>query len=378
MNSTQEYHYVYKITNTNPTDKRNYYIGVRSSKKHPLEDTKYMGSSKHLKKAIVEHPQTIFKKEIISIHETRHLAEQKERELLISIDAKNNPSYYNRHNATEDGFSQKDKVLVIDHQCDTIISVSKYDFENDDRYDSIFKDTVPARLKTTPYESFKRIPKKEFYENRDNYVHPTSNKVFVYDKTDGKKKIVDCDTFKSNRKNYIFRTDNEVTIFDIRDNSTKNVSIEDYKKYDYYVSVNENKVNVIDITTNTSKRVSKEEYRKNAYYQSVQYGLVAVIDTRDNVSKKVTTEEYHNNDFYIHHKNKVIDIFDKFDKLIYTSTTNFSEFCKIHNLSYQLLCISYKNNGTPLFKDISKISLNRLKKLNRERQIGWYAKIREY
>ena len=35
----KKYHYVYKITNTNPTDERKYYIGIRSSIVKPEEDT---------------------------------------------------------------------------------------------------------------------------------------------------------------------------------------------------------------------------------------------------------------------------------------------------------------------------------------------------
>jgi len=40
-------HYVYKITNLNPTDERLYYIGVRSTSKSSAElDTNYKSSSK--------------------------------------------------------------------------------------------------------------------------------------------------------------------------------------------------------------------------------------------------------------------------------------------------------------------------------------------
>lgn len=378
MKTRTEYHYVYKITNTKPTDSRKYYIGVRSSTVKPIEDIKYMGSSKHLKKSILEETETYFKKEIIDdSFETRELAERAERELLISIDAKNNQEYYNRHNATEIGFSQKDRVMVIDVKLNIICSVSKTEFENNEHLISIFKNSVTVKLKNNTNTKYKRISLNEYYKNRKMYEHVTENKVFAINKKTGKTETLTKEEFSKNRVNYIFSTDGEVTVVDKRDNSIKNISQEDFKKYDYYVSINNGKVNVIDKRNGLSKQVTKEEYYNSEYYQSLQYNLVAVIDTRDGVSKKVTREEYHNNDFYIHHANKIIDIFDSNGKIVYTSYANFKDFCENHNLSYQILCISYKNDGKPIFQNISDISYNRLKRKNRLFQIGWYAKIRK-
>ena len=72
----QKYNYVYKITNLKPTDKRKFYIGVRSSKVNPNKDN-YWSSSKIIKKMFKENPNN-FKKDILFIFDTRKKAIDKE------------------------------------------------------------------------------------------------------------------------------------------------------------------------------------------------------------------------------------------------------------------------------------------------------------
>lgn len=99
-------HYTYKITNNKPTDKRLYYIGVRSTLKASAElDTNYRSSSKYLKRALREIGHQNFSKEILSIWETRELADKEESRLHKLLNVSANQLYYNRHNAGEIGFN---------------------------------------------------------------------------------------------------------------------------------------------------------------------------------------------------------------------------------------------------------------------------------
>jgi len=69
------HHYVYRVTFG-----RLYYIGVRSSKRRPEEDKRYVGSG-HF---ILFHPKPCPpKKEILSEHETRDEAQREECRLLM-------------------------------------------------------------------------------------------------------------------------------------------------------------------------------------------------------------------------------------------------------------------------------------------------------
>jgi len=78
------------ITNTNPTDERKYYIGVRSSSVKPILDKKYQGSSKDLKLALKEIGHENFVKEILSEWDTRNAANKEEARLHELFDVSEN------------------------------------------------------------------------------------------------------------------------------------------------------------------------------------------------------------------------------------------------------------------------------------------------
>jgi len=102
MKTTNKIHYVYKITNLNPTDERLYYIGVKSSL-DPDNDN-YMGSSKYLDEAMKEIGSEHFKKEVLSTWETRKEAVQEEIRLHEYFDVARNKLFYNKAKQKSDGF----------------------------------------------------------------------------------------------------------------------------------------------------------------------------------------------------------------------------------------------------------------------------------
>lgn len=104
MKTTNNQHYVYKITNLNPKDEQQYYIGVRSCNCLPEEDIKYMGSSKYLTKAINEQGYENFKKEILSIWSTREEAVNEEIRLHNEYNVHINEIFYNRSKQSSTGW----------------------------------------------------------------------------------------------------------------------------------------------------------------------------------------------------------------------------------------------------------------------------------
>lgn len=68
------HHYVYRVTSG-----KRFYIGVRSSKKRPELDTKYLGSGNYILFQVKFIPPV---KEILSVHETRDEAQREETRLL--------------------------------------------------------------------------------------------------------------------------------------------------------------------------------------------------------------------------------------------------------------------------------------------------------
>ena len=71
------HHYVYKVSFG-----KAFYLGVRSSKKTPDQDSKYIGSGCFILFTIKRYPAI---KEILSVHETREDAEREESRLLTQF-----------------------------------------------------------------------------------------------------------------------------------------------------------------------------------------------------------------------------------------------------------------------------------------------------
>ena len=93
-------HYVYEITNLVNGKK---YIGKRSCK-CPIEDDKYMGSGKLLKKAINKYGSENFRKEILHICENEKMAFEWEKIYIEQVKAYENNNYYNIAKGGEGGW----------------------------------------------------------------------------------------------------------------------------------------------------------------------------------------------------------------------------------------------------------------------------------
>ncbi|WP_057042132.1 NUMOD3 domain-containing DNA-binding protein [Campylobacter coli] len=100
------FHYTYLIEYT--TGKK--YMGVRSSKVPPEEDTKYVGSS------LITPNDKILRKIILQQFETRQEALQSEIEYHKKYDVAVNTDYYNRARQTSTGFDVTGTKFTKEHR----------------------------------------------------------------------------------------------------------------------------------------------------------------------------------------------------------------------------------------------------------------------
>lgn len=98
------YHYTYKLTINNATDSRKYYIGVRSSNKHPIDDITYLGSCKTLLEWFKCNGTDNVEKEILAIYDNRKDAIQHEIELHDYFNIAKNALFWNKAKQTSIGF----------------------------------------------------------------------------------------------------------------------------------------------------------------------------------------------------------------------------------------------------------------------------------
>lgn len=418
----EKFHYVYRITNLNPVDERKYYIGVRSSKVKPEEDTNYKSSSKYLKKAIKEIGHSNFVKEILTEWSSRELATKEEIRLHNNFDVAKNPEYYNMSKQTSTGFDPTGFINVIDTSDNTKKYVSIREYYENDNYISWKKDMITVlNLETGNYKNVKR----GVFEGDDNLVGPNKNKVTVMDKTTGKTIQVSKDDFENNDR-YVSINKNKVVVVDKRNNKRRSVTLDEYNSHDYYESISKNKVNVIDEnnqykrilksdvdgkkykqtkrilvmdSSGTYKKVSPEEYKscddyetpsanrvlviidgktkyvsKEEYesgnYNHINSGKMPVEDLRDNKKKMISVDEYNmNKEYYTHVCCKRYEIYDKDDKLQHIITVGLENYCRQHSLPFRVLENSYLKNGEPIYKNPNKT----IRANGNIKYKGWYA-----
>ena len=251
----KRYHYVYQLTNTKPITSEQLYIGVHSSNILPEEDN-YMSSSKYIKLAI-KHQGDVFKKEILSLWDTREEAANEEIRLHSEIGVSTNERYYNRYDSNNTSFTTEGKVVA---------------------------DDLVTGERTL-------VSKKVFTSMPERYVSPNKGTMIVKDIRNNKFKQVTVQAFEEHNY-YVGSLQGQVIVNDTRDNSRKLVSKEDFNKYEYFIGTSTDTVVVVDTRDNTQKRVSKEDFKYHNYYVSITKNKVNVLDTRDNTTTQLSKEEF--------------------------------------------------------------------------------------
>ena len=339
-----KYHYVYKITNTNPNDGRKYYIGVRSSKVKPEDDTNYRSSSTFLKQALIEIGHNNFNKEILSIWETRKEASDEEIRLHELHDVARNPEYYNKAKAKNNMFCTEGYVTVLDIRDNTIKNVTQNDFKEKTYYQSLIKNKFPATNLKTQKISF--ITQDEFKSGEFQSIH--KNTLTVKDTRDNMFKVVSVDEYKKHDY-YEFITKGNLPVIDLRDNSHKLVPVADYKKYDYYKSMTSGMMTAITKCGKT-EFIPVDEYSSDKYLGTTTTGMVPVKDLKTGKNKLVSKGEFANNEYYVSTQFKKIYIYNVEGELVFETNKTFRIFCKEYNLPEDALWRSYKLNGEPIYQ----------------------------
>lgn len=394
ITETKKFHYVYKLTNTQPLTEAQFYIGVHSSDSDPLSDG-YMSSSKYIKQSIKNGEK--FTKEILSLHTTRAEAALEEVKLHKLNQVVTDKTYYNRYEANSEGFTTFDFV-VADNLLTGERSLVKKDIYD---LDSNLVSTNAGKIIVYDVKSktYKQVTIEEF-DNNDNLIGSLKGRVIATNIITGERVNVSKEEFESN-KHLVGCSSNTVAVTDIRNGATLRVPIEDYEKYDYYVSIIKNKVNVVDKRTNKNTQVSKEDFVKYEYYEAcnkakpvavyskelkkniliskeefqdggyngLNKNLVPVVDKISGLSLLVTQEEFENNNNYSHTSCKTFKIYNSQKELQHTITTGFATFCNKHNLPLSALKKSYQANGKPIYQNAN----NSIIKNGNIKYKGWYA-----
>ena len=168
----KKYNYFYKITNLL---NNHYYYGIHSTDN--LDDG-YMGSGKRLHYAYKKYGIENFTKEIVKYFDTRKDASNYEAEMVTEQLVKDDNCY----NCVVGGEELYTLGLTsVYDKIDNIVKLVKIEdyHNNKKRYISTNSGYVTAKKNGS--EKFYRISIEEFYENRDNYTVPTTNKVVVKD-----------------------------------------------------------------------------------------------------------------------------------------------------------------------------------------------------
>jgi len=346
--TTEKPHYVYKITNNNPTDSRKYYIGVRTAKDcAPEEDTKYWSSSKHLKEAIKEIGINHFTKEILSIWETREEAEREETNIQRNLNIIHNEEYYNLSIGNAfDGQCNVGMVYCVIKDTNERVAItvdeyrknkSKYNHHQMNNYNAL--NTITNKYEKVSIDEF--IKREELVSDHKDMIvakHLETKTIKLIHKSD----------FNAD---YVGVAHNKVTVKDEFGN-TKSISLEEFNANNNYYGVTKNTISVENKITGIVKRFPRDEIDFNLWTTKL---TKMARGSRVNTAIKV-------------------EIFDNNDKLQFIAHGCFIKTCKDNNLPINALRKSYKKNGVPIFTSITNGKIKtKLIDSGFYKFKGWYA-----
>ena len=120
MYSPMKHHYVYELSNISNGMK---YIGARTCCFLPIEDVRYLSSSKYVKKAIVKYGIGAFKKTILKEFDNREDAIAYEIFLHQKYNVDFNEQYYNKSKQKTTGFDTSSLVGEKNHMYGKHLSI---------------------------------------------------------------------------------------------------------------------------------------------------------------------------------------------------------------------------------------------------------------
>ena len=316
------YHYNYRITNK--LLKKHYY-GSRSSKIHPKLDLgiKYFSSftNKEFIKDQKENPKD-YKYKIIKIHSNRKNTIAYERLLHNKFKVNINQNFYNKVIQPISNKLTGNVGIVYIQSLQKYISCKDFDPSI-----HVFhtKNTVMIRQDNG---KCKRIPKEEYYNNRDTLKNISDGMVSAISKIDGSKKSISKKEYYTGE--YYCNNTGKVPVKDLYGNGYL-VDVSDKKFINgELVHVSVGLVSVKNKITGQTYKVSQEEYDKDENLVGVNYGKI----------------NGNNNP-----KAKIIKIYDDKGELKFHCDGNFRKTCLENNLPHSVLRISHTKNGSPIYHE---------------------------
>ncbi len=285
-------HYIYKITNTTPTDERKYYIGVHSDDNSDSLNDGYMGSSKYLDEAMKDIGVERFNKEILSTWDTRAEASAEEIRLHQSIDVAGSADYYNKHNACEEGFNTLGRVAAINIKTMLVEHVSKEELKMNKTLSPITKGKIAViDLRDNTTKQVSTID----YNNYDYYKSVTCGKVAVIDLRDNSNKLINKSDFDTNDHFVALNYKKPVAVIDLRDNTKQLVSKDCYNRFDYYVSTSSKIIDIFDEYNNLiytcqsefSKFCKLNNLPHDSFMQSYKHSKKLYINASNNIISRL-------------------------------------------------------------------------------------------
>ena len=272
--TSKKYNYIYKITCLKPISSEKFYIGVRSSDIKPINDVKYMGSSKYLADTIKLIGVENFIKEIISIHPTREEAEYEEIRILKLFNVIKNNQYFNKHDNNNKGLNNINHVSVKDIRDNRLKIISTNDYIKYDYYKHVRNDLVSA-INTETNKTY-TVSRDEFL-NDEKLVGVSSDMVMAKDKITNKTCRVSKEEFRKN-KNLVGHSKGMVVAFDLITRERRHVTVSEFKINENLISIKSviikifnDKDELVNISTKQFPNFCKEhKYPFKAFTQSYQ------------------------------------------------------------------------------------------------------------
>lgn len=263
------WHYFYKITNDFDEC---FYYGIHSTEN--LNDS-YMGSGIRLWNAYRKHGIQHFKKEILEFFPDRESLSKRESE-VVTEELIKDPNCYNiilgGDKCSSKGFVTARKIGTKKFE---LVTIEEFE-QNKSLYETTTQNKVCVYLKDNPF-NFIWIPKEEYYNNKEIYICPNSEKVLVKD---------------SNEKCYIvsindsrIKTGELLYYWQNKHHSEKTITKmkETFKEINHQQGEKNSHFNTIWITKDSeSKSIKKEELQK---YLDLGWIKGRVIKDKTNIQK---------------------------------------------------------------------------------------------
>lgn len=318
------YYTVYKTKNLeNGTE----YIGYHATKK--LDDG-YLGSGTILQKSLKKYGTKSFKKEILFIYSSSDAALKKEAELVNEEYIKRNDTY---NIVLGGGKGYSEMVSCINIETDKVCQIHQKDFDENPKYIGITKNKVSVKFrhdrsipskyihvndydkkihisnwelscegKTHVYDNIDKTTKlvfdEEYKNNKDRYMHNSTNKFVVYNSKLDKNEKIDRDKFDKNIHSFIGMNNKGFGSFKAPNGSIHSIKIEDGIPAGY-VGLTHGLTSCRNVDTGEILTVTKDEFKRRKDLVGLSTDTVAVKHIKTGKRTFISVKQFELSDEYV-------------------------------------------------------------------------------